>query len=174
MEEEQFILFLRGVSLKDFVDIDELFEEKLNDVQHVPYNKVIYDKIPKIFKSLESWVTTTNIKCWHCELSFNNPPVFIPLEIYNTDIGKEMSVYGNFCSFGCAKAFLNYRRDISEEKYWDANEMLKILFNIFNKKKISDIIPSPDKYDLNKYGGKLCIKEYQTLLTNIYNKNLHN
>ena len=172
MDEEQFILFLRGVSLKDVADIDELFESKLTDSLQTSYKKVIYDKIPKVFKSLESWVTTTNIKCWHCELSFSNPPVFIPLEIYNTTIGKEMSVYGNFCSFGCAKAFLNYRRDITEDKYWDANEMLKILFNIFNKKKINDIIPSPDKYDINKYGCKLCIKEYQTLLTNIYNKNM--
>lgn len=172
MEEEQYILFLKGVSLKDFVDIDELFDEKLNETTHTQYKKIIYDKIPKIFKNVKTWTTTTNIKCWHCELSFNNPPVFIPNEIYNTSTGKEISVCGNFCSFGCAKSFLDYNK--SKPDNWDKNEMLKLLFYLFNAKKIDDIKPAPSKYILTKYGGSTTIKDYQAKLKEVYNANLNN
>lgn len=172
MHEEQFILFLKGVSLKDFVDIDELFEEKLNETTHDKYKKIIYDKIPKVFKTVSTWIATTNVKCWHCELSFTNSPVFIPNEIYNTPEGKEMSVHGNFCSFGCAKAFLDYNKFNNDN--WDKNEMLKLLFQLFNSKKINDIKPSPSKYILTKYGGSVSIKDFQMKLKDVYNFNLCN
>jgi len=170
--KEQYILFLEGIYSDDYVDIEDQFKSKiLNNIQEEEntYNKkrIIYDKIQDKFTVLENWKLSTNIKCWFCDLGFKNQPVFIPNSILNTGNGKELSILGNFCSFGCAKAFINNNKIIPQDKEWDYDEYLKYLYKLFYKKPINDIIPSPNKYKLAHYGGTLSIKEYKEQLIKI-------
>lgn len=122
--------------------------------------------------SLQEWPSSTNIKCWYCGLGFKSHPIFIPKSINNTNKGKSLSVCGNFCTFGCAQAFIETNKMISNT--FDSIGHLKYLYNIFYEKKINDIISSPNKYNLLQYGGTLTIKEYKNKLIEINNKNLNN
>ena len=173
--KEEFILFLEGIYINDYIDIDQQFNNRLidNNEYQMEEKKIIYDKIPSKFTSLDNW-EPTNIKCWFCFCSFKNLPIFIPKEIYNTDNGKVMDVYGNFCSFGCAKAFLNFRENIDEDKYWDYNEMLKMLYKIFYNKKIYDIKASPSQYNLVWFGGNLTMKDYKKSIIDVDDININN
>lgn len=178
-DEEQYILFLKGIYINDYIDIDEMFKNKLinsNDnfddnikcnCSIQKYKKINYDKIPTTFDSLKTWKRSTNLKCWNCDLTFKNIPIFIPKHIYNTRNGKRMDILGNFCSFGCAKGFIDSNKKITKDETWDQNERLKILYNIFYKKHINDIKPSPDKYNLIYYGGKLEVREYKEQILNV-------
>jgi hypothetical protein len=175
--KEQYLLFLEGIYSNDYIDIEDHFKNKiLNNIQEedTTFNKkrIIYDKIQDHFISLEKWKSSTNIKCWFCDLSFKNQPIFIPKNILNTGDGKELDVLGNFCSFGCAKAFINTNKIIQEDKEWEYDKYLKYLYKLFYKKSINDIIPSPNKYKLTHYGGVLSIKEYKEQLIKINKQNL--
>jgi hypothetical protein len=175
--EEQYILFLEGIYTDDYTDIEDQFKIKiLNNIQEEDTNlskkRIIYDKIQDGFTSLEKWKASTNIKCWFCDLSFKNQPIFIPNNILNTGSGKELTVIGNFCSFGCAKAHIITNKSIHDDKEWEYDKYLKYLYKLFYKKSINDIIPSPNKYKLVHYGGTLSIKEYKEQLIKINKLNL--
>jgi len=170
--EEQFLLFLEGIYNDDYIDIEEQFKFKMLSNIHEEENvlnkkRIIYDKIPDRFTILENWKISTNVKCWFCDLSFKNQPIFIPNSITKTNEGKELGVMGNFCSFGCAKAYINNSKNIPEDKEWEYDKYLKYLYKQFYKKVINDIIPSPNKYKLLHYGGNLSIKEYKEKLVNV-------
>ena len=49
--------------------------------------------------------------------------------------------------------------------------MLKMLYFLFYNRKIDTIIPSPDKYKLEQYGGDMTLVEFKKELKKI---NLHN
>jgi len=100
----------------------------------------------------------TNIVCWWCTYNFDTIPCFIP-EKYNN--GKYY-VYGCFCSFNCALAYV--LKD-DETKISCRISLLKKLYNeLYNTTEI--LHASPPREMLQKFGGSLSIEKFRN------NKNL--
>lgn len=163
------ILFIEGVFLKDGECIDDMFEKQIIE-QLDEVSPILYDKIPMTYTK-GCW-EKTNIKCWHCDLSFDNKPVFIP-RIINMKKNKfAVGVYGCFCSFSCALSYvyLNYPNICDTSTY---EEMLEFLFKIFYGKK-SKLIKAPSKYIMSQYGGDCSIYEYKQKLKQLQEHMLKN
>ena len=148
------ILFIRGVFIKDCIPIDEIFEQQLIEQLDMENPVIDYDKIPSTFTDTKTWVQKTNVKCWYCDLNFDNMPVFIPKIIENAGFKKKynISTFGCFCSFCCAMSFNNlHNQNICLNV--KVKEMLLFLYKIFNGCVINDILVSPNKYQMKAYGG---------------------
>ena len=72
-----------------------------------------------------------------------------------------MEVYGNFCSFSCCIKYINIYYKDDEKKRCRYTNNLKYLYKTIYNTDI-DIIPeSPDREELQKFGGSLDEKEYK-------------
>jgi hypothetical protein len=162
------ILFIKGVFLKDCIPSDDIFEKQM--IEQLQYNTAyieVYNKIPLIFTSMETWVKKTNLSCWHCCLEFDSIPVFIPKIIDSSAFDKfNISTYGCFCSFNCAMAYNNiYNKKICDNIH--VKNMLLFLYKIYTKKSVKEILPSPSKYQMNHYGGNLEKIQYKKKIIKI-------
>jgi hypothetical protein len=95
----------------------------------------------------------TNFACWWCTYNFENFPCFIP-EKYND--GK-FYVFGNFCSYNCALAYI-----LKDDDYKVSNRvaLIKRLYaELYDTKE--PLFPSPPRELLNKFGGPMTIEEYR-------------
>lgn len=182
------ILFIKGIFIKDCLS-DDIFEKKIlehtnpqsdynidnNDLETpIDINFINYEKFPTTFESIETWKKKTNIKCWCCTLSFDTIPIFIPNVIEpitpKNKIEREnmlkqqfsISVYGTFCSFGCAYFFIESHNFSIAEKIESLNK-LKLLHKLMYNKKIKDIGYYPSPYRLEQYGGNLTIAEFKSM-----------
>jgi len=162
------ILFLPRIKESDFISIEDLFENKIqlgidgNELKEC-YK---YDKIPKKFYSVETWIEKTNLKCWCCTRNFSGRPWFIPSYVSVDENNKEcVDVKGNFCSSNCAANFIMERYRNNE--ITDAMSMLLWLCGIFanhndktKKYKYLKISPSNNKECLEEYGGSMTVEQY--------------
>jgi len=164
------LLHLKGVHMEDCEDVADVFEaqlleESLDNMTISSKNKCIYDKIPSKFTTIESWPTKTNLRCWHCTLEHSNVPVFIPDRISTMD--NTIIVLGSYCSFSCAAA------DIPRhfpERVWTITETLKIVYERFYKRKVADMPKSPDRKELELYGGTMTVQQYVEEVTKLTKK----
>jgi hypothetical protein len=146
-----FIIFLKGILIDDYKNIEDEFNERLleNITQNDLYKNehIQYDIIPPIFESMEKWPKTTNIRCWTCDFTFVSIPIFIPLSIKQIDDIWIIGVLGNFCSFTCAS------RHIIDYLDKDLQDNLIKLYEIYYNVKIHKIEPTPRRTLMEKYGG---------------------
>lgn len=172
--KEPNILFLKGIHLDDIIPIEDLYQQEiLNSIdgtsQEIENKEIIYNKIPKQFTTLENWTKTTNLRCWFCSLKFKTMPWFI---IENTNYyseGIKYDIKGNFCSCGCLMGFV--KKFYNNRDNFDIYQYVYKLYNIFYNKKIMEIMPSPEKYNLKIYGGDYDIDEYKNEIKKINNIN---
>lgn len=114
--------------------------------------KIVVNTAFPIFNK-ERWPKRTDIKCWWCTYNFDNVPCCIPHKYENGNF----RVYGNFCSFNCAMAYI---LQFIEDKKWEKISLLNLLHKeIYNT--WGDITPAPKKEVLNTYGGKIDIDEFR-------------
>lgn len=173
IKEHKFIkiLFIKGVFIKDCMPSDDIFEKQI--IEQLNYNTPyidIYNKIPLIFTSLDTWIKKTNLNCWNCCLEFDSIPVFIP-KIIEPSVYDEynISTYGCFCSFSCAMAHNNiYNKKICDNIH--VKNMLLFLYKIYNKKSVREIIASPSKFQMTQYGGNLEKIQYKNEIIKIKNE----
>lgn len=166
--KESKILFIKGVFIKDCMPMDDIFEQQIEEQLNLDHPVILYTQMPSIFRSLKTWVKKTNVKCWYCDLNFDNIPVFIPKIIEKTYLCDEynISTYGCFCSFSCAAKFNNlYNQRICVNV--DIRDKLVFLFNIFYGRVIKEITPSPDKYIMKQYGGDVDSMLYRKKISDI-------
>lgn len=164
------ILFIKGVFIRDCVQIDDIFEQKIIEQLNIETPSVVYETIPSIYIHGE-WLKT-NIRCWNCDLNFDTQPVFIP-KIINQQKKDQYAIgtYGCFCSFSCASSFINekYPTICNQIMY---KEMLEFLFRIYYGKRVFEIYNSPSKYCMKQYGGNVNILDYKKTINNLLNKML--
>lgn len=98
-------------------------------------------------------IEKTKNACWWCTYNFENYPCFIP-EKYND--GK-FYVFGNFCSYNCALAYV-----LKDDDYKVANRvsLIKRLYSELYETS-EPLFPSPPRELLNKFGGPMTIEEYK-------------
>ena len=162
------ILFIKGVFIRDCVKIDDMFEQQIIEQLDVEIPNIVYEKIPSIYNN-DNWLKT-NVKCWYCDLNFDNKPVFIPKIISKRKSNDyAIGTYGCFCSFSCSMSFINekYSKICDRIMY---KEMLELLFRIFYKKKVLEIYNSPSKYIMLQYGGNHTIIEYKNMIKQTLDK----
>lgn len=108
-----------------------------------------------------------NLKCWYCDLNFNNKPIGIPKD------NEKME--GNFCGVCCAKAYIysEYKHNMIELnlQYDKLLYLYKKLNNIPLSKNIH-IENAPRKTLRQEYGGTLSVTEYKDILNKL-NSNIH-
>jgi hypothetical protein len=162
------IFFIKGVFIKDCFPIDDIFEQQIIDQLRVDQPVITYVPTPSTFKGMSSWVKKTSVRCWYCDLSFDNAPVFIPRNIEYDGVAKDhrISTFGCFCSFSCAITFNNlYNQQVCTNS--GVKEMLLFLYEIFHAKKINFIPQAPNKYLMVTYGGHLEPMEYRQMINNL-------
>ena len=106
-----------------------------------------------------NWPVKSCVNCWWCKHSFDCRPCFIPKKYLN----GVFSVYGCFCSFNCALAYL-----IDENIYCKSTiiSLLKYMHRIIYPGVSDNIEPSPSWKVLSCFGGILEIDEYRKNLNN--------
>ena len=101
----------------------------------------------------------TNIACWWCTYNFETMPCFMPDKFHD----NAFHVYGCFCSFNCKLAYnLKYLNDHRMmERYCLIMKMYRIIYDIYEESKLSDIQMAPDREILEKFGGPMSITDYR-------------
>lgn len=159
------------LNLDELSSLEEIYEEMLlersssDPVSGALPERVHYDKIPKVFTSLDAWPRRTNLKCWACDFNFETRPLFVPLDIKDASGHGggsnmvEIPVHGNMCSFPCAALYItaNYSRD----QQWKLFEYLFFLFKIFRGRYVTKIDVAPRKTLMQQYGGNLEPHEFR-------------
>lgn len=167
------MLFIKGVFIKDCVTIGDIFERQIMEqIEESQPIVDVYQTLPSIFCDLETWVKTTNINCWFCDLTFESTPVFIPsvIEIAATPIGYKIGTYGCFCSFCCAMSFNNLHNN-KLCKNITVKEMLLFLYKIYNRGVgVKEILQSPSKYQMVQYGGSVDPTVYKNKINELKKK----
>lgn len=162
------ILFIKGVYIRDCLNINELYEsnimQSLNPVEIKP--SILYITIPSVFVGIKSWIKKTNIYCHYCTRKFDSVPKFIPKSIeYNMD-EYYIPTEGCFCTFNCCVSYI----DLFYPKINDninKKNMLYLLYKIYHGNLPTLILPSPSKFLLKKYGGNLTNEEYDNNIPKI-------
>jgi hypothetical protein len=152
------ILTLNDISLtgNTWETPEECAERKfLADVDTELHHTGEYDKIRRSFTSLDDWPDSTNIKCWACNHSFDNRPVFVPTYIKETDDGLEIGVKGNMCGFNCAERWIIDRYAHCREDRWKYQDNLILLHYLFTGYYVASIAPAPSITEHQMYGGDL-------------------
>ena len=148
---------------------------------------ITYDKIPKIFKSIDEWPKRTNIKCLHCALNITHVPIPIPTAVETTkDSNRIFDINGVCCSFSCAARLVTEHTENSSFR-WQRISMLKLIKGIFHKElykqeslnqqfglkcqdntshKIlnKDIPLAPKRSSLCHFGGDISQKEFKHII----------
>ncbi len=162
------ILFIKGVFIKDCLNINDLYENTiLNSLKSVGHVEIIqYIKIPSVFTGVKSWIKKTNIHCHYCSRTFDFIPKFIPKSIEFNMNEYYIPTEGCFCTFNCGISYI----DLFYPKMNDninKKKMLNLLYKIYNGILPVAILPAPSKYMLQKYGGDLTDLEYGDLMPKI-------
>ena len=124
--------------------------------------KSIWKKLTSLKMKLhKNNISDKRSACFWCTYEFDNPPIFIPKNIFK-DVYQ---VYGCFCTPECGAAHLMNEKIDSSVKFERYQLMNNIYGKIYNYTK--NIKPAPDPYYLlDKYYGNLSIKEYRQLFNN--------
>ena len=124
--------------------------------------KLIWKKLNSLKMKLhKNNISDKRSACFWCTHEFDNPPIFIPKNIFK-DVYQ---VYGCFCTPECGAAHLMNEKIDTSVKFERYQLMNNIYCKIYNYTK--NIKPAPDPYYLlDKYYGNLSIKEYRQLFNN--------
>lgn len=153
------ILKLIGISLSDYKPIEDIADEVyLNGSPiHTEMPQLQLDKIPRVFTTLNEWPTSTNLKCWVCDFTFDGYPKFVPTYIRETEKpgNIEFGVLGNMCSFNCAQLYIEtiYANN-GRENQRRAQDNLRLVYLIFTGHRIDRIKAAYSKTELRQYGGE--------------------
>lgn len=117
----------------------------------------VYEILPSIYDERQ-WPDRTNIYCWHCVHPFDSKPVPVPLSY---DQRKQtFKVFGCFCSFNCAKAYILGR--MSGPSVHTCCSLLTFLHRkVMQIKTHRPIKKAPPVTALNVFGGPLTIQEFR-------------
>lgn len=188
------ILFIKGIFKKDCTS-DDIFEKRIlensvthhTDVDTISSEVIIngesfinYEKLPNIFTDIETWKKKSNLACWNCTLHFTTIPIFIPKVIEPMSLKNKVdrekicdqkfsiTVEGVFCSFGCARQYIETHNYSIAEKTETLNK-LRLLHKLFyNNNKMKELSYYPTPLNMKQFGGYLTITEFKNEIS-MYN-----
>lgn len=95
----------------------------------------------------------TDIKCFNCHHTFDNPPFFLPFD-YLSSLDR-YKLFGNFCSPNCVKSYALNNKTFENKIYLIGQYYRKLFGPNFR------ISPAPSILNLKEYGGKITIEEFR-------------
>lgn len=100
------------------------------------------------------WARPTELLCWHCCHSFDNPPFPLPKSY---DIRERCYIVtGNFCCLGCVKAY------IYDNNTFDVSQVLTTFARMVNEVyDVDKVLMSPPRHALKCFGGNLTIEKFR-------------
>ena len=125
------------------------------------------------------YTSTTNVHCWWCCHQFDTKPIGIPNHIQRiqkhgaddvtdfegnyTDLERLIFyMYGCFCSFSCALAYLHNERNKSNQSRY----LLNLLHHKLTGYRVQ-LKPAPPRQSLAIFGGYLTIEQFREKSTKI-------
>lgn len=104
------------------------------------------------------WLEPTTVWCWHCCHPFEGSPVYVPTAIKTvSDDDATFEVYGNFCSFPCARAYL------AERPHFNSHQEM-VLLNKMAIDVYGQDVPirlAPPRICLSQFGGNMSLAEFR-------------
>jgi hypothetical protein len=159
----EFNLKQYGFIIKKLKDENDDLKKYLSEITPMYFTEVkkIYPIDLKLFDMQNNILIPkkTNICCWWCTYQFDCLPTYLP-EKYSDN---KFYITGCFCSFNCAGS---YNLTLNDNKIWERYSLLKQLYYMINKDKITSItdieinIAGPKEL-LEKFGGPMNIIEYR-------------
>lgn len=159
------ILFLPGVTLADYVPLEDRLEQFLKDelppVQ--PADIVVYDRIPRQY-TRDSWPASTNLRCWNCDRHFCGRPLFVPSSI---SIGRgghlvmdvDVEQGGNFCHQNCAFTHICRNPAFSPTQ---RDNRLAMFMRLCADLELAagPLVEVPERHRRVEYGGPMTFDEF--------------
>lgn len=126
-----------------------------------------YQKLPRVFESIENWPKTTNLHCWYCCNQFTDVPKFVPLVVEpnvhtKNDDKYIIEVDGVCCRWPCCVSYI-YETTKDMTKAVEKINNLYFLYKLFHGKYPSYIPAAPDKYMQCAFGGDVSREKYYDL-----------
>jgi hypothetical protein len=151
------ILLLRGIYIDKLIPSKTTIEHKEQPIIIKEEKETtLYDKIPTKYVKGQ-WIKKTNIKCWKCDRKFKGIPYFVATKSLEDPTG-------NFCSPGCAKAYII--RDVHGPHKWEMEMQLYNLYHDLHGHQASFINAAPDKILRIEYGGSMTDEEFEIQVNN--------
>jgi hypothetical protein len=146
------LLILRGVSLKDFLSIESIFDKKTSEcLKSEPV--IVYTELPKKFLGMDTWPTFSNLKCWECDQLPISYPKFTPLNPEKDRIGNYIcDIHGHFCEWNCVVSYVI--KTFPKDQQWDILQYICLFESIFSGLKKEKIMPAPPKTLMKSYCGR--------------------
>lgn len=114
----------------------------------------------RLSEKTSEWFEPTKIWCWHCVHPFDGTPARIPTKtIATVDDNITFEVYGNFCSFACAKAYLMDKPNFDMSR--QLLLMSKLMVDVYNLPP--HVTPAPPRLCLTQFGGDMSIEEFRAI-----------
>lgn len=111
----------------------------------------LYMALPRRFTNPSSWIQTTNLKCYYCDLIPTSYPRFIPLNPEVVNDHDECDPEGNFCSWNCVCGYIIINYDVA--LHWDMIRTVCRFESLFTGKLRMIIPPPPPKTLRQEYCG---------------------
>lgn len=138
---------------KDTKTIDEKTIDEKTKVKVKVERTNVHRILSKFIDDIKTeWPEHTDILCWWCCHSFNNPPIPCPVEY--DEIRNRYKVNGIFCGWSCASAY-------SVKEYSNLGLIYQMKNDLCGY--TDNIVIAPPKYCLKNFGGYMTIKDYRAL-----------
>ena len=118
------------------------------------------------YHNMSALCDRTDVHCWWCSHQFTCKPCFLP-HTYNS-LMDTYEIYGTFCSWNCAKAYLNNKGGY---RVYRNSSMLRLMVHKIEKEFIM-ISPAPPRELLTIFGGHMDIDEFRNTSSLRYSSNL--
>lgn len=162
--EEPKVIFLQGVFSRDNKTVDDAFYDNLT-ASIAKSEVIVYNKIPRKFYNIETWIRTTNIHCCTCDRKIESRPTPICVNLKILGDIKTFDVLRLCCSFPCYAEFIE--REAPFDTRWEMREHMFTVFEIFHNKQVSHIPCGPSRLEQARLGGNLSDAEYQKKIDDI-------
>lgn len=152
-------------------DLVEGSSPKCSLMELTEYVSPDYQKLPRVFESIETWPKATNLHCWYCCNQFTGVPKFVPLVVEpnvhtKNDDKYIIEVDGVCCRWPCAISYI-YETTKDMTKAVEKINNLYFLYKLFHGKYPAYIPAAPDKYMQCAFGGDVSREKYYELYTEL-------
>src|SRR4029078_2626421 len=152
---------------EDLINLNKKYQKEITELKE---KLSLYEHVDKLYSSFNdqniepvnidfinvdnNFNNKTNLACLVCTEPFDCFPHVLP-EKYK---GGTYYVYGCFCSVGCVARF---NLMLNDDRVSHRLSLIKKFYSQLFGRNMNNIIPSPPKETLKKFGGPLSITEYR-------------